>query len=143
MADPTLIDQLTGLAFNARELAERTEWPPDLIEDYLTILENINIIAEGVDVGLPVGIVMVSADYTTEPADGLILVNASANAVTVSFDLNPDISQNHSIKIVDDTFACKVNPNGNTLDRDVGLFQMIEDESIDVRYDGAGNWWIL
>lgn len=49
MVDPTTIERLRGLVLSATDLKTLSGWPDALVEDYLTILDNIVTIAEIVD----------------------------------------------------------------------------------------------
>jgi hypothetical protein len=49
MPDLTTIQRLRGLVLSANDLKTLTDWPDPLIEDYLTILDNIITIAEIID----------------------------------------------------------------------------------------------
>lgn len=50
MPDPTTKERLKGLILSAKDLRELTDWPGSLIEDYLTILDNLITLATTIDV---------------------------------------------------------------------------------------------
>lgn len=134
--------RLSGLILSAADLRELTNWPGSLIEDYLNILDNLIEISESVDIGVDIDIQTVSNNYTTSQNDGTILVNASANPVTIYLDATAATGQNHTIKCIDDTFTVLISPNGNNLDTDTDDFEIFQDESVTVRADSSNNWWI-
>ena len=50
MPDPKTIERLRGLVLSASEIKGMTGWPAPMVEDYLTLLENLIIIANIIDV---------------------------------------------------------------------------------------------
>jgi hypothetical protein len=143
LAESSIINRLRGLALSATELRELVPWPGALIEDYLNIIDNLSQIGETVDTGASIDIITVTANYTTTKADGTILIDCSAGAVTVSLDTSAARGQNHTLKCIDDTYTCTVSSSPNLIDNDGESFQLIKDESIDVRADNDNDWWII
>jgi len=50
MPDPKTIELLRGLVLSANDLKGLTDWPDALIEDYLTILDNLILLADTINV---------------------------------------------------------------------------------------------
>ena len=143
MASSSLEKRLRGLVLSAVEIKALTGWPEAMIEDYLTIIENIIAIAATVDIGANADIQTVTTDYTTERADGVVLIDAGAQSVTVFLGADAIQGQNHELKCKDDTFTCIISPNGNGLDGVLEDFELIKDEAISVRADKNNDWWIV
>lgn len=64
MPDPTTTSRLRGLVLSAVEIKELTGWPGAMVEDYLTILENLVTIAELLDVEIDQKIEEISTDFS-------------------------------------------------------------------------------
>lgn len=138
----SLNERIRGLYFSADELSKLTNWPAVVIEDYLSILDSLLLISESVDSSGQLNIINVTTDYIATAQDGLILANANSNDVTIFLGIAVTEGEEHTIKCVDDTFTCLVNPQGNGIDGDSGTFQLWEDESITIKADSDNNWWI-
>lgn len=66
MPDPTTTERLRGLVLSANDLKSLVDWPDPLIEDYLTILDNLLAVAAVID---SLKIEEIATDFT----DGSIL----------------------------------------------------------------------
>lgn len=143
MASSSVLQRLRGLILSATELRELTNWGDALIEDYLNNASNVAQVAVSVDIGVDIDIQTKTSNYTTVSNDGLILADASANAVTIFLDDTALAGQNHTIKCTDDTFTCLVGRNGNLIDDTAESFELFKDESLSVRADSDNNWWIF
>lgn len=138
----TLRQQLFGMGYTTDELAVTSGWALPLIEDYLTTIDNVEKIADYLDI---TGVNMlwpVTANYVTIGTDGTILANGLANTVDVSLDPEPVEGQRHMIKCVDATFACQVLPNGIAVDGSLLAIPLVLHQTIEVVYDGT-EWWIV
>lgn len=138
-----LLEKLKGLDFSASDLARISGWPTQLIEDYLSVIDNLVTISDYINATTSLNTVFKYADYTTTEDDGTILVSASLNAVTIYLDLKPILGQEHNIKCIDDTFECYVNPNTNNLDGITSSFRLYKDESLTIKADNSYDWWII
>lgn len=142
MAISSTVERLRGLVLSAFELRNMMRWPETMIEDYLSLFDSILSLAQDIDTGSSLDVQSIDDDYTIQQNDGTILVSGNSKSVTVFFPLTHVAGQEHNIKIVDETFPCYVDPNGNDLDGDSDIFQMYLHESLRVRSDGA-KFWIL
>jgi len=52
MPDPTTIQRLRGLVLSANDLKTLTDWPDALIEDYLSIIDGLALLADLVDTNI-------------------------------------------------------------------------------------------
>ncbi len=89
-------------------------------------------------------IIEITADYIPSLLDGTILIDASANNVTVTLPSAAAVpGYRYDIKVIDDTNAAAVTSGaGDLLDEDAADFEMILHETITVKSDGT-DWWII
>lgn len=139
----SLSEKIKGLQLNAVDLKLLTVWPNPVIEDYLSLFDSLTYITENIDVGAGLNIEIVTTNYTTQTPDGAILLNASANDITVKLSISASEGQEHSIKCIDNTFQCFIDPQGKTVDGDNSIIEIFLHESITVKADSNGNWWII
>ena len=87
MPDLTLTSSLRGLILSAAELQQITEWPDALIEDYLSLFENLVLLAEGLQDALTYNdvkgtagqiVVTINADKTVTISAPTIIENFTA-----------------------------------------------------------------
>ena len=64
MPDPKTIERLKGLILSAKDLRELRDWPGALIEDYLSILDNIITIANLLDIEIDQKIEETPTDFS-------------------------------------------------------------------------------
>lgn len=88
--------------------------------------------------------IVATADYSPTLLDGTILIEASANDVTITLPAaNTVPGYRYDIKVINDTNIAAVAPTaGDLLDDDAADFEMILHETITVKSDGT-NWWII
>lgn len=84
------VEQLRGLVLSATELRAMTNWPSALIEDYLSLIENILVLAEFLDVEIAQKLEEVPTDFN----DGSVPFVAS----NVVIDDNDDFNFNNTTK---------------------------------------------
>lgn len=139
----SLSEKIKGLQLNAVDLKLLTVWPTPVIEDYLSLFDSLTYITESIDIGAGLNIEFVTAAYTAQTPDGVILLNASANDITVKLAINSSEGQEHSLKCIDNTFQCFIDPQGKTIDGSNSIIEIFLYESITVKADSNGNWWII
>ena len=83
-------------------------------------------------------VVTVTADYTADAEDQVILVDASSNTVTVTMPTTPSPVRITHIKCIDDTNTCDVAGGGNNIDGSSDNFELCEDESITLIHSATG-----
>ena len=69
MADFLLPDQLRGLVLSATDIRELTGWPEPMIEDYLTIIENLVLISGVINEKNNILKIVTKVDSTMSPYD--------------------------------------------------------------------------
>ena len=84
-----------------------------------------------------------TGDTTLTNGDATILIDASSNAVTITLPTDAIEGQRYTIKCINDTFTCTVDPDGNEIDGDSANMTLIEDEVIEIQADSLNNWWII
>lgn len=139
----SLSEKIKGLQLNAVDLKLLTIWPTPVIEDYLSLFDSLTYITESIDIGTGLNIEFVTAAYTAQTPDGVILLNASANNITVKLSMNASEGQEHSVKCIDNTFQCFLDPQGKTIDGSNSIIEIFLYESITVKADSNSNWWII
>lgn len=139
----SLSEKIKGLQLNAVDLKLLTIWPTPVIEDYLSLFDSLTYITESIDIRAGLNIEFVTAAYTAQTPDGAILLNASANDITVKLSISASEGQEHSIKCIDNTFQCFIDPQGKTIDSSNSILEIFLHESITVKADSNGNWWII
>jgi hypothetical protein len=139
----SLSEKIKGLQLNAVDLKLLTIWPTPVIEDYLSLFDSLTYITESIDAGAGLNIEIITTDYTAQTPDGAILLNASANDITVKLSISASEGQEHSLKCIDNTFQCFIDPQGKTIDGSNSIIEIFLYESITVKADSNGNWWII
>jgi hypothetical protein len=79
--------------------------------------------------------------YTFTSKDYSIVVDNSADAVTVNLPASPSEGQEFRIKCTSSAFPCTLGRNTKNIDGDASDVSLIEDETVTVQYDGT-EWWI-
>lgn len=87
-------------------------------------------------------IVAKAADYTITSDDYTIIADGTSNTVTLSLPASPNEGQIFNIKCKDSTFTVTIDRNGKNIDGDASDFEIVEDESVTLQYDGT-EWLIL
>jgi hypothetical protein len=139
---PSLRERIRGLSLSAIDLASLTNWPTPVIEDYLSIFDSLLLFVEHLELTTQLNVEIVTADYTVKRSDGLVLLRANSAPITCKLPFLPLEGQRHSIKCIDNTFACVIDPQGNNIDASTDLFPIYKDESITVKADSDKDWWI-
>jgi hypothetical protein len=87
-------------------------------------------------------VVTKTSDYTLTGAERNILVDASANTVTISLDASPVHGQVYDIFCTDATFTCTVARNGNTINGAAADQTLLAAGSIEIQWDDSYGWFI-
>lgn len=70
MANPiTLPSDLRGLVLSASEVYNLTGWPDPMIEDYLTLIENLIILSDAINAKQDILRTVVNVDFSMSPYD--------------------------------------------------------------------------
>ena len=138
----TLRQQLSSISFSALELAEVSKWNSAIIEDYLSIVDNVDKIADYIDTTTVSKVETKTANFTTVPTTGTILADGTTNTVNISLDAIPRDSQRHTVKCINATFAVQLLPNGNNVDGSLLAIPLVLNQSVTVVFSG-GAWWIV
>ncbi len=85
---------------------------------------------------------IITGDYDLLTTDETVVIDGSLNTVDVTLLLNPVAGRMYDLKCKDSTNTVNILRNGKTIDGDASDFNLIEDESIRIKYDGTG-WQIL
>ena len=89
MAEVTTAQRLRGLVLSAAELKSLTDWPDSLIEDYLTIIDNLVLLADEIDVKNDIikattNVTFTDTPYTPLPTDEEIFFDTTDGPIDCS-----------------------------------------------------------
>ncbi len=112
-----------------------------IIQNSGAILDDNNVLNLA---GLGPNLVTKTNDYTATVNDTTILIDGSANTVTLTLPTAVGINRRiYNIKCIDDTFLCDVATDGSEeIDEDSSNFSLAQHEVITIQSDNA-NWWII
>jgi hypothetical protein len=87
-------------------------------------------------------VVTKTSDYTLTGTERNILVDATANTVTISLDASPVHGQVYDIFCTNSTFTCTVARNGNTINGAAADQTLLAAGSIEIQWDDSYGWFI-
>jgi len=93
MADPTTAQRLRGLILSAAELQQLTDWPDALIEDYLTILENLILLAGEIDTKNNIiknTILVTTSPYVPLATDEELFIDTDVGPISITLPVGID-----------------------------------------------------
>jgi len=85
---------------------------------------------------------IVLSDYSLTSSDYTIVVDASSNTVDITLPSAPQVGRMYVIKCEDDTNTVTIDRNGNNIDGDASDLTLIEDEVVQLQFNGTG-WFII
>ncbi len=140
----TTENELIGLTFSAAELRRITGWPSPLIEDYLSIRDDIVTVSKIVDAkeDLLKNIVVVSTTpYTPSGEDVMFICDTSLIDIYVNLPAGIDGTNYRIVNFGDTGNKVYVTPNGTELLYGVNKVEyMINQESLTMTFKATYGW---
>lgn len=144
MPDPTITSRLRGLVLSAVELKGLTNWPDELVEDYLNLLDNLVTIAGELDnlADQTAGTVRVTANYNIQYEDGTIYCDTDGGSFEVFLPAGTSGERHRIINTGSSGNTATITPDGTELLNGVNESEILYDgESLEEQYQSDEGWF--
>lgn len=147
MADPTTT-RLRGLALSASELKDlNPEWKPEMIEDYLSFLENFILLADEIDTKNDIikettVITPANSPYTPLATDEELFIDTDSGDVTITLPVGIDGTNYRMINIGSSGNKAILIPNGTeNLFGENNSENIYDLEALLMTFETNKGWW--